>query len=904
MYLYKYLQMKKMFIYERDSFMKKRIISVALILSVLFTLFIPTTVSAAPSTLSTEVFDGNSIQDSFTKDDGVAYYKITAEDTKYYKFTFDNQSVEVRTGISIADSFLNLFFGKINIVITDQYDLKLSEFSVRCGYSGNVSLKLNKGSTYYIKVSTNVAGNYRLRINSYTDIGGDSWNTATETLSVGQLISSIDANGDQDWFYFQTDDTSSFYDFNLENISGSSRMYMDVYEYVEGAGQIPLRDTFYISAYSSNTASKQLKLKPNTKYYICIYLESGIGGYQLDINQTLDAVGDTQEDAYKVDTDTKITTALDGNGDTDWYKFTTKAYDAYYYFDIKNLSIRNEYYYLKVVDKDQNELAYKSLYTGYGDMSLNVKLEPNTEYYFKLYGENSTLGNYEFKITDIADKHANEMENATEISPDTLVSENFGGNGDVDWYKFTTKDYDAFYYIDIENLSIRNEYYYLRVLDEDQNEVGYKSLYTGYGDMSLSVKLSPNTEYYIKLYGEFSTVGNYTITVTPHPDYEGDTKEKAAKISINNSQEAELTADSDIDWFKLDLATDTNVRFYTINESGDSKIFEIYSSTNREVAWMRVYGGETGERSQILDAGQYYIKVSGGAGYYTLAVGNCGSAHKEDYSYIKATTDSDGIKKTFCKSCKAVLKKEAVPAIDKIKLSYTKGTYNGSAKKPTVTVYDVNGDVISSSQYTVTYPKAVNVGTYYLKVTFKGKYEGEKSVKYYVIPQASSKLKIKLSATSYTYNGKTKKPSVKVYTSSGKLISSSNYTVVYPSGRKYVGTYKIKIVFKNNFKGTEYVTFKINPAKTPVTKLVPGKKCLKVYVGKSTSVSGYQIQYSTSKSFKAAKTVTTKSYKTNVVTLKSLGSKRTYYVRVRTYKKVGGKTYYSGWSSYKYKKTK
>ena len=46
------------------------------------------------------------------------------------------------------------------------------------------------------------------------------------------------------------------------------------------------------------------------------------------------------------------------------------------------------------------------------------------------------------------------------------------------------------------------------------------------------------------------------------------------------------------------------------------------------------------------------------------------------------------------------------------------------------------------------------------------------------------------------------------------------------------------------------------------------------------------------------------SYKTTSVTLKSLKAKKTYYVRVRTYKTVDGKKYYSDWSSKKSKKTK
>lgn len=164
---------------------------------------------------------------------------------------------------------------------------------------------------------------------------------------------------------------------------------------------------------------------------------------------------------------------------------------------------------------------------------------------------------------------------------------------------------------------------------------------------------------------------------------------------------------------------------------------------------------------------------------------------------------------------------------------------------------------------------------------------------------------VKLSTTKYTYNGKTKEPTVTVKDSKGKTISKSNYTVTYASGRKNVGKYKVTVKFKGNYSGTKTLYFEINPAKTTVKKVSGAKKSMKVTITKKTTqVSGYQIQYSTSKKFTSAKTKTIKSAKTTSATIKSLKAKKTYYVRVRTYKTVNGKKYYSGWSSYKSAKTK
>lgn len=87
-------------------------------------------------------------------------------------------------------------------------------------------------------------------------------------------------------------------------------------------------------------------------------------------------------------------------------------------------------------------------------------------------------------------------------------------------------------------------------------------------------------------------------------------------------------------------------------------------------------------------------------------------------------------------------------------------------------------------------------------------------------------------------------------------------------------------------------------------KNAKGKK-LVVKWKKNTAGNGYQIQYSISKKFaKGNKTKTISKNKTTSYTIKKLKKKKTYYVRIRTYKKVSGKTYYSGWSSVKKVKIK
>ncbi len=95
------------------------------------------------------------------------------------------------------------------------------------------------------------------------------------------------------------------------------------------------------------------------------------------------------------------------------------------------------------------------------------------------------------------------------------------------------------------------------------------------------------------------------------------------------------------------------------------------------------------------------------------------------------------------------------------------------------------------------------------------------------------------------------------------------------------------------------------PKSTSIKKLANGKKSFTVTWAKVSGVKGYQIQYSTDKKFKNNnKSVTVNKQKTTKTTVKKLKSKKTYFVRVRTYKTVNGKKVYSSWSKVKSIKTK
>ena len=162
------------------------------------------------------------------------------------------------------------------------------------------------------------------------------------------------------------------------------------------------------------------------------------------------------------------------------------------------------------------------------------------------------------------------------------------------------------------------------------------------------------------------------------------------------------------------------------------------------------------------------------------------------------------------------------------------------------------------------------------------------------IPVKKGTFKVTPSKTAVTYNGKAQKPSVTVYAGNKKL-SSKYYTVSYRNNTA-VGTATITVTGKGNYQNySGKTTFRINLQKTTLFALKSSRKGeLQATWKKTSGNTGYQIQYATNAKFSGAKVKNTT--RTNY-TIKGLKSKGRYYVRVRTYKKVGGKYWYSGWSN-------
>jgi len=235
--------------------------------------------------------------------------------------------------------------------------------------------------------------------------------------------------------------------------------------------------------------------------------------------------------------------------------------------------------------------------------------------------------------------------------------------------------------------------------------------------------------------------------------------------------------------------------------------------------------------------------------------------------------------------------------------------YSGSAVKPSPVVkYDGN-KLKKGTDYTVSYtdsegndvasPK--NAGKYYVVITGQGSYKGTKKTAFRITAKAVTPA-VSLSVSSCTWNGKAKKPKAAV-TDGSVTFASSDYTVSYKNNTD-VGKASVTVKMKGNYSGSKTVYFTIKPQGTVINRLTPRAEAFTAGWEKqdtpmsSSYITGYQIQLASDKAFtKNKKTVTVSDYSKTGKKITGLTGGSKYFVRIRTYMKVGTKNYYSSWSA-------
>ena len=160
--------------------------------------------------------------------------------------------------------------------------------------------------------------------------------------------------------------------------------------------------------------------------------------------------------------------------------------------------------------------------------------------------------------------------------------------------------------------------------------------------------------------------------------------------------------------------------------------------------------------------------------------------------------------------------KEGEVSLDdcQISLSQDQYVYDGSSKKPVVTVAYKGQDLIQNTDYTVTYTNDTGVGDAVVTVTGKGIFAGSKNLNYIIEAIDIGSYKLEIQPDSYIYDGTEKEPEVKVVisetTGNKYYLDASNYTVKYENN-KNAGTANVTVTGTGSYSGELKGTFKILP---------------------------------------------------------------------------------------------
>ena len=228
-----------------------------------------------------------------------------------------------------------------------------------------------------------------------------------------------------------------------------------------------------------------------------------------------------------------------------------------------------------------------------------------------------------------------------------------------------------------------------------------------------------------------------------------------------------------------------------------------------------------------------------------------------------------------------------------VSLSHHSYIYDGTAKKPNVTVTYDNTTLVANTDYTVEYSNNVAVGT--AKATVKGinNYSGTvvKEYKINAIKLEDKKTTVAFDRASLVYGGHAVTPVVYVSFNNQNLIQNIDFTATF-SNNNAPGRATVKITGIGNYSGSVSKTFIISPEKIgSVSIKKDSTTSATISWSAAAKVSGYEIlKFDSSKNayvhldfVSSDKT----SYKVS-----SLKNSSAYYYQVRAYKTIDNNKYY------------
>ncbi len=600
--------------------------------------------------------------------------------------------------------------------------------------------------------------------------------------------------------------------------------------------------------------------KKATKFGSVLFVILVICFISFDVLSFGESENNSSDNATDITLSKEATDFLYSENDINWYKFNTNKKHFIFAFSLTedtNIDTINLGWNISIYKADNTKIFSMSSVTA---NRISPKLPYSGEILIKIEASNKASTQnapifcpYNIKITEFTDKYyENESNDKSNTANNISVGYSYSGalqsTDDTDWYKFkATKDYF------VVNFNINNKSD-IETINDGFNISLYKNNsstpifeYKNVTSKCSSYKLPFVGEFLIKIeaYNKISGFSpdfcDYDIKITEMSDiyFESETNgviSLANTVKYDKSYTGALQFCDDIDWYKINSSCINSISFKINKSTAVDKVGTGWKIT--------VYGSDL--KTKLASV---YAKED-------TVISNVFSNNGVIYIKVEAKNKNENKAPKNC--------------YYDIKISHKTHSYKNVLTKATL---KNNGGIVNTCKY-CGHKKSI-VKTYYYPKT------------------------IKLSKTTYIYDGKLKTPCVTVLDSKGKKIAKSNYTVTQSKTRNRIGVHNVTIKFKGNFTGTKILQFKVLPGSTTLSLKASGKKVVCSWK-KLGGVSGYELYYSTKKNSGYKKVTVTKKL---TATKNNLTKGKRYYFRVRAYKKVGKKYYYGAWST-KYIKAK
>ncbi|MBQ3060930.1 MAG: hypothetical protein IJD02_00645 [Lachnospiraceae bacterium] len=323
--------------------------------------------------------------------------------------------------------------------------------------------------------------------------------------------------------------------------------------------------------------------------------------------------------------------------------------------------------------------------------------------------------------------------NATSIAFDTdyVTSVNGLSGDEALWFTFTTPAQKGIFNIYEKDIS-NSEPLIVDILDSI-NDIQSSDRFADNYDDGYNITLSPSTTYYIKLTNEDyyeENSGNIKFCINYHYDFGGDNLTSANSISCESTYNAIASGTIDEDWFVFNTGNFSEylISVSNISDSGNgceiehSIEIELYNEIEEELLYKSLYEGNSCNSSISLQKNKnYYLRI-----------------YHENDDYYDHDYDNDCFSDAYQFNISPV---RTPMSSTVIKLSSTSYTYDGKAKKPSVTITYAGKTLKKDIDYTVSYSNNTSTGIGKVTITGKGNYKGTVTKTFQIKPKKLSGLK-------------------------------------------------------------------------------------------------------------------------------------------------------------------